>query len=82
LVGTISDCVAADQLVALLGPGTAAAGIDPRRPGVPGVNRPPQDGGIAVGGQRDGLALGGVSNRTAANQLRPLLRELRQRELR
>jgi hypothetical protein len=40
----------------------------------------PLDGSVAVGGQRDGGALLDVrSNRTRADQLRPLLRELRQR---
>jgi hypothetical protein len=41
----------------LLSPDTAAAGVDPRRPAVPVVARPPHDGGAAVGGQCDGEAL-------------------------
>jgi hypothetical protein len=63
----------ADQLVALLGPATAAAGEDPRRPGVRVVVRPAHDGGGAVGGQRDGDALSALSNRTGADQLAALL---------
>jgi hypothetical protein len=72
----IYTCAGADQLEALLGPDTAAAGVDPRRPGVPVVERRARDGGVAVGGQRDGpaLLLGlGASNRTGADQLVALL---------
>jgi hypothetical protein len=75
----LSDRARPDQLEALLGPDAVAAGVDPRRPGGPGVNGPAHDGGVAVAGERDGPALLGVSNRVAADQLRPLLRELRQR---
>jgi hypothetical protein len=39
------------------------------------------NGGLAVGGQRDWVALDGVSDGACANQLLPLLRELRQRRL-
>jgi hypothetical protein len=41
--------------------------------------KPAHDGSVAVGRQRDGVALVGESNRAGADQLRPLLRELRQR---
>ena len=63
----------ADQLAALLGPDTAAAGVDPRRPAAPVVVRPAHDGGVAVGRQRDGDALSGLSNRAGADQLAALL---------
>jgi hypothetical protein len=45
-----SHSAAADQLIALLRPDAAAAGEHPRRLGQP----PTDDGGVAVGGQRDG----------------------------
>ena len=63
----------ADQLVALLGPDTAAAGEHPRRPGLAVVGPPAHDGGVAVGGQRDGQALAGASNSAGADQLVALL---------
>jgi hypothetical protein len=74
LFGT-SNRAGADQLRPLLGPDTAAAGVDPRRPGdsVRVVERPADEGGVAVGGHRDGVALEGVSNRAGADQLRLLL---------
>jgi hypothetical protein len=59
----------ADQLAALLGPDTIAAGEDPRRPDVVVVLWPTDDRGVAVGGKRDGEALPGCSNRTGADQL-------------
>ncbi len=68
-----SNRAGADQLVALLGPNTAAAGIDPHRPGVRVVFNPAHDGGVAVGGQRDRPALLGGSNRPGADQLAALL---------
>ena len=68
-----SNRAGADQLAALLGPDTAAAGVDPRRPGARVVGRPAHDGGVAVGGQRDGEALFGGSNRAGADQLAALL---------
>jgi hypothetical protein len=37
----------------------------------PVVVRRSHDDGVAVAGQRDGVALFGVSNRAGANQLRP-----------
>jgi hypothetical protein len=81
-----SNRAGADQLAALLGPDTAAASVDPRRPGFHVVENPAHDGGVAVAGQRDGVALVddgealvGTSNRAGADQLQPLLRELRQR---
>ena len=72
----------ADQLAALLGPDTVAAREDPRRPGTVFVVRPADKGRVAVGGQRDRTALPGGSNRSRANQLGPLLRELGQGQLR
>ncbi len=68
-----SNRAGADQLVALLGPNIAAAGIDPRRPGVGIVFYPAHDGDVAVGGQCDGVALLGGSNRAGADQLAALL---------
>src|SRR5205085_995499 len=59
----------ADQLVALLGPDTAAACENPRSPDVPVVLIPADDGCVTVGGQRDGLALSGGSDRSCADQL-------------
>ena len=50
----VSNRAGADQLASLLGPDAAAAGEDPRRPGVRVVSRPAHDGGVAVSGQRDG----------------------------
>ena len=72
LSGT-SNRAGADQLAALLGPDTAAAGVDPRRPGTRVISGPADDGGVAIGGQRDGEALSGVSNRAGADQLAALL---------
>jgi hypothetical protein len=77
-----SSRAGADQLVALLCPDTVAAGVDPSRTGVRVVAIPAHEGGVAVAGQLDGGALDGLSNCAGADQLRPLLRELRQRELR
>jgi hypothetical protein len=71
-----------DQLVALLGPNTIVADEDPRRPGIRVVGKPAQDGGVTVGGQRDGVALLGGSDRQRADKFRPLLDELRPRRLR
>jgi hypothetical protein len=92
LVGGVgSNGAGADQLATLLGPDTAAAGEDPRGPegavtlaALVVVYRPANDGRAAVGGQRKGLALVGAveSNRAGADNLWPLLRELRQRQLR
>ena len=60
----------ADQLASLLGPDTAAARVDPRSPGARSLSpRPADDGRVAVGGQRDGDALLGGSNRSRADQL-------------
>ena len=67
------DRAGADQLAALLGPDIAATGENPRRPGVRVVVRPAHDSGVAVGGQRDGRALRGNSDRTGADQLVALL---------
>ena len=68
-----SSCSRADQLASLLGPDTAAAREDPRRPGAIVVDRPTHDGRVAVGGQRDGDALSGGSSRSRADQLASLL---------
>ena len=48
---------------------TAAAPLDPRRPPDPVVGEPADDGGIAVGRKRNGVALSGTSNRVCADQL-------------
>jgi hypothetical protein len=69
----VSNRAGADQLAALLGPDTAAAGVDPSRPGVLVVPGPAYDGGVAVAGQRDGDGLARVSNRAGADQLAALL---------
>src|ERR1019366_2737046 len=69
----VANRAGADQLAALLGPDTIAAGGDPRRPGARVVGRRAHDGGVAVVGQRDGGALSGASNRAAADQLVALL---------
>jgi hypothetical protein len=57
--------------------------LDPCRPGERVVDRPAYDGGAAIGRKRDGLALVGYSwsTKIGPDQLRPLLRELRQRQL-
>ena len=71
LCGYGSNRAGADELRPLLGPDAAAAGKDPRRPGERVVASPADEGGVAVGGQRDGEALLGVgSNRAGADQLR------------
>src|SRR5208337_3252271 len=69
----VANRAGADQLVAQLGPDTIAAGEDPRRPAVRVVSRSTHDGSVAVGRKRDGDALSGVSNRTAADQFVALL---------
>jgi hypothetical protein len=69
----LTIALGADQFVALLGPGSAAACEDPRRPGGRVVARTADQGGVAIGGQRDGLALLGGSNRAVADQLIALL---------
>ena len=68
LSGT-SNRICADQLIGVLGPDSPAAAVDPRRPDVRVVFNAAHDGGAAVGGQRDGEALSGVSNRAGADQL-------------
>ena len=57
LAAAAPDSAGADQLGSLLGPDPAAAGEHPRRAGLPVVVRPAHDRGVAVGGQRDGVAL-------------------------
>jgi hypothetical protein len=81
-LGGASNRTGADQLVALLRPDVASACVDPRRPGDLVVGKPAHDGGVAVGGQRDGPALLAESSRECADQLRSLLEELRRRRLR
>src|SRR5208282_3861312 len=80
------DRAGADQLGSLLGPDTAAASKDPRRPHRAAVAVvvviPAHDRGVTVGGQRNGRALVGGSNRAGADQLRSLLGELCRRWLR
>src|SRR5262249_49326094 len=49
--------VGGNQLAALLAPGTAAAGEDPRRPGARTVARTAHEGGVAVVGHCAGPAL-------------------------
>jgi hypothetical protein len=64
----IADSAGADQL-GLLGPDPIAAGEDPSRPDAIIVDRPAGDGGVAVGGKRNGGALPGSSNSAGADQL-------------
>ena len=64
----VANRAGAGQL-ALLGPDTIAAGIDPRGPHDPVVSKPARDGGVAVGRKRDGPALLAESNREGADQL-------------
>jgi hypothetical protein len=66
---TVSNRAGADQLRPLLGPDTAAAGVDPRRPGEAAVATPADDGGVAVGRQRDREALCGGAHPAGADQL-------------
>jgi hypothetical protein len=80
-LGGVPNRAGADQLVALLGPDTAAAGGDPRRPDARIVVKPAHDSSVAVGGQRDGSLVDGY-NRAGADQLGPLLHELGKRQLR
>jgi hypothetical protein len=61
-------------IAALLSPRAAAAGKNPSCPGNSVVTRAAQDCCIAVGRQRNGLALVGFSNRAGADQLGALLR--------
>ena len=68
-----SNRARADQLTALLGPDAAAAGIDPRRPGVGVVVRPAHDGRVAIAGQSDREALSSDSDSAGADQLVALL---------
>src|SRR6516162_463717 len=63
----------ATETPCLLRPDVAAAGVDPRRPGVLVVVRSSHDGGAAVGGQRHGNALSALSNRRSADKLAALL---------
>jgi hypothetical protein len=89
-LGGISHRAGADQLVSQLEPYPAAVDEHPRRANWSGagvirgaVTRPAEDGGAAVGGQRDRHALPGESSSTAADELGSvLLEELRQRRLR
>jgi hypothetical protein len=76
-LGGGSNSTGADELRSLLGPDAVAAGVDPRRPGVQVVIISAHDGGVAVTGQRDGVALppaaSGVLNRAGADQFASLL---------
>src|SRR6516162_6990224 len=69
----VASGVGGNQLTALLGPGIAAAGIDPYRPDAGIVISPSHDGGVAVRRQRDRVALVGGSNRVGADELAALL---------
>ena len=69
-----SNRSAPDQFAALWSPHPVAAGEHPRRADIAVVAIPADDGGVAVGGQRDGAALLGRSNRPEADQLAALLR--------
>ena len=64
----VSNRAGADQLVALLGPKTAAAGEDPRRRHT-SCRKVRHDGGVAVVRQGDGEALPVGSNRASADLL-------------
>src|SRR5262249_19989397 len=68
-----SSRAGAKELGALLAPHPAAAGEHPRRAGSRVVVRCAHDRSVAVGGQRDGEALEGISKCAAADQLGPLL---------
>jgi hypothetical protein len=72
LCGTF-DRAGANQLVALLGPDSPVAAKDPRHPNVRVIAKPAHDDGIAVGGERNGEALSGLSNRAGTDQLAALL---------
>src|SRR5262249_38997752 len=69
-----SYSVAAHELLALLGPDTAASGEHPCRPGLAVIEPPAHDGSIAGGGTCDPHALAGLPPSTAAADLLPLLR--------
>jgi hypothetical protein len=70
----VSNCAGADQLAALLGPDTAAAGVDPHRAGARVVARTAHDGRVAGAGQRYGTALVSGPDCAGADQLAALLR--------
>src|SRR5262249_27107262 len=76
----VSNRASADQLVALLAPHPVAAADHPRRPNARRgtgrariATRPTHDSGVAVGGQRDGVALLGASNHPGTDELAALL---------
>ena len=71
-----ADSAGTDQLQSLLAPDTAAARKNPRRAGLTVVVRPALDRSVAVCGQRDRVALEGVTDSAGADQLRALLGEL------
>jgi hypothetical protein len=48
----VSNRAGADQLGALLGPDSAAAGVDLGRPGTRVIANPTHNGGVAIAGQR------------------------------
>jgi integrase len=74
----------ANQFVALLRPDSSTTGEHPRRPGCAEtewhrsspriIARPANDGGVAVGGQRDRHALACVSHSASSDELLALLR--------
>src|SRR5262249_27448657 len=68
-LGGGSNGAAADQLVSLLGPHSAAGGEHPRRADIIIVARTAYDGAAAVAGQCDRLALARGSNRAGSDQL-------------
>src|SRR5258708_35530957 len=71
-LGGVPNAAYTDQLSALLGPDTAAASVDPRRPGVRIVAGTAHDGGVAVARQCDGPALGPPPCAAGTHQPSPL----------
>jgi prepilin-type processing-associated H-X9-DG protein len=67
---SIRTTASTNALAALLGPDPAGAGVHPRRPGARIVDIPAHNGGVAVGGQRDGPALFSGPNRVVGELAR------------
>ena len=67
------NLVAADEFVALLGPGAISASKDPRSAGGTIVTISTHDGGVTVGGHGHGVALLSVSDRAGADEFVALL---------
>ena len=63
----------ADQLVPLLCPPTSAVGIDPRCSGLGVIVGAAYHGGVAIGGQRDGVTLLGRPNSASSDHFATLL---------